>query len=102
MRGILRSDVALYVRQKPAHGADFMCRFTVQYRMQYSQYITLNPEIRFGKPCIIGTRITVEDVLSMLANGMTNADILEDFPELRAEHIQAVLAFSAERERAIL
>ena len=58
----------------------------------YQQYISLNPNIRFGKPCINGTRIAVQDILSWLASGMTNDEILDDFPELTLEHIRAALA----------
>lgn len=65
----------------------------------YQEYISLNPSIRFGKPCIIGTRITVQDILGWLASGMTNDEILEDFPELTIEHIRAALAFAADSER---
>lgn len=54
-----------------------------------------------GKPCIRGLRITVYDVLSMLSNGMTQADILEDFPELEPADIQAVLAYAADREHKV-
>jgi uncharacterized protein (DUF433 family) len=61
--------------------------------------ITLEPGKRGGKPCIRGLRITVYDVLSMLSTGMSQAEILEDFPELEAEDILAVLAFAADRER---
>jgi uncharacterized protein (DUF433 family) len=50
--------------------------------IDYKQYIAINSEIRFGKPTIIGTRITVFDVLNWLANGMTINEIIEDFPEL--------------------
>lgn len=64
----------------------------------YQQFISLDPGIRFGKPCIIGTRITVGDILSWLASGMTFAEIVEDFPELNAEKIRAALAFAAARE----
>lgn len=60
--------------------------------------ITTRPEIRFGKPCIAGTRIAVQDILSWLASGMTNAEIMEDFPELTIAHIQAALAFAANLE----
>jgi uncharacterized protein (DUF433 family) len=60
--------------------------------------ITTRPEIRFGKPCIAGTRIAVQDILSWLASGMTNAEITEDFPELTVAHIQAALAFAADLE----
>jgi len=67
----------------------------------YSSYIILDPEIRFGKPCIIGTRIAVTDILRWLASGMTNKEILEDYPILKEEHIRAALAFAADRESYI-
>lgn len=57
---------------------------------------------RGGRPCIRGMRITVYDVLSHLAAGMTAAEILDDFPYLTQEDIQACLAFAAERERQML
>jgi uncharacterized protein (DUF433 family) len=63
--------------------------------------ITLDPEIRSGKPVIRGTRITVSDILEYLAGGMSEAEILEDFPDLQPEDIRAVLVFAAERERRI-
>ena len=66
--------------------------------VDWRKYISINPEIRFGKPCLSGTRISVGDVLSWLASGMTHAEIMEDFPELSTEQILAVLAYSAERE----
>jgi uncharacterized protein (DUF433 family) len=64
----------------------------------YQELISINPEIRFGKPCIKGTRISVGDILGWLAAGMTNEEIIEDFPELTVEAIRAALAFAAERE----
>lgn len=67
----------------------------------YRDRIVLNPEIRFGKPTIRGTRITAGDVLSYLAAGMTEKQILEDFPQLSLEDIRACLAFAAERERRL-
>ncbi len=67
----------------------------------YQEIIRINSEIRFGKPCIRNTRITVYDVLSWLAAGMTNIEILEDFPELTQEDIQACLAYAADREHRI-
>lgn len=66
---------------------------------KYHEFISLNPNIRFGKPCINGTRIAVQDILGWLASGMTNDDIIEDFPELTVEHIRAALAFAADSER---
>jgi uncharacterized protein (DUF433 family) len=64
--------------------------------------ITVEPGKRSGKPCICGLRITVSDVLEYLASGMTEAEILADFPELAIEDIRACLAFAAERERRLL
>ena len=61
-------------------------------------YISIDPDIRFGKPCIKGTRIAVFDILQWLSSGMTNQDIIEDFPELNEEHIRAALWFAANRE----
>jgi uncharacterized protein (DUF433 family) len=64
--------------------------------------ITVEPGTRSGKPCIRGLRITVSDVLEYLAAGMTETDILADFPELTVDDIRACLAFAAERERRLL
>ena len=63
--------------------------------------IMIDPRIRSGKPCIKGTRIAVADVLDYLGGGMTVAEILDDFPDLKAEDIQACLKFAAERERRL-
>ena len=63
--------------------------------------ITLEPGKRSGKPCIRGLRITVYDVLAQLASGVSHAEILEDFPELDEEDIQACLAFAADREHRV-
>ena len=67
----------------------------------YSEIITIDPQIRFGKPCIRGMRITVFDVLGWLASGMTMTEILEDYAELTEEDIMAVLAYAADREHKI-
>ena len=64
--------------------------------------ITLEPDKRSGKPCIRGLRITVYDILEYLASGMTQSEILADFPALEQEDILAVLAFAAERERRLI
>lgn len=64
--------------------------------------ITIDPTVRFGKPCVRGTRITVGDVLGYLAAGMSEDDILSDFPQLAREDIRACLAFAAERERRLI
>ena len=63
--------------------------------------ITLDPEVRSGKPVIRGTRITVADILEYLAGGMTPDEILADFPDLSPEDIRAALAFAAQRERRL-
>jgi uncharacterized protein (DUF433 family) len=68
---------------------------------EYSSLITINPEIRFGKPCIKGTRIAVVDILQWLASGMTHEEILIDYPSLKEVHIRAALAFAADREAMI-
>jgi len=70
--------------------------------MNYQDYITIEPDKRGGKPCIRGMRITVYDVLDYLASDMTEAEILEDFPDLTHEDIRACLAFAADRERKLL
>jgi len=61
-------------------------------------YIFIDSDIRSGKPCIKGTRITVGDILQYLASGMSVNEILEDFPLLKEEHIRAALTFAANRE----
>ncbi len=58
--------------------------------------ISINPNIRFGKPCIKETRIAVGDILSWLSHGMTHAEIVEDFPELKNDDILAALAFASQ------
>jgi uncharacterized protein (DUF433 family) len=70
--------------------------------VDYSGIITIEPGKRGGKPCIRGMRITVYDVLSYLAAGMTQAEILADFPYLTESDIQACLSFAADRERQTL
>ena len=64
----------------------------------YQHIITLEPGKRNGKPCIRGMRITVYDVLSYLASGMTKEQLLNDFPELTSEDIQACLSYAADAE----
>jgi len=67
----------------------------------YSEIITIDPQIRFGKPCIRGMRITVYDILGWLASGMSFPDILEDYPELTTQDILAALAYAADREHKL-
>jgi uncharacterized protein (DUF433 family) len=67
----------------------------------YTQIITIDPQVRFGMPCIGGMRITVSDILGWLASGMTEDDIINDYPDLTNEDIKAALAFAADREHKI-
>ncbi len=69
--------------------------------MDLSGLIDVRPGVRSGKPCFVGTRIAVYDVLDYLASGMTHAQIVDDFPELTEAHIRAALEFAAARERRL-
>ena len=69
--------------------------------VDYRDIITIEPGKRGGKPCIRGLRITVYDILDYLASGMSEDEILNDFPDLRREDIRASLAFAADRERRL-
>ncbi len=64
--------------------------------------ITVDPAVRFGKPAVRGTRLTVGDVLGYLAGGMSEAQVLADFPQLTREDVRACYAFAAERERRLM
>ena len=70
--------------------------------MNATDRITIEPGKRSGKPCIRRLRITVDDVLSNLAAGMSEAEILADFPDLEHEDFLAVFAFAADRERRLI
>lgn len=70
--------------------------------MDYRAIVTIDPGKRGGKPCIRGLRITVYDVLEYLASGMSEAEIVADFPDLTSDDIRACLAFAADRERRLL
>ena len=70
--------------------------------MDYRERIAIDPLIRSGKPCVRGTRIAVADVLDYLGGGMTVTEVLDDFPELTAEDIQACLSFAADRDRHLI
>ncbi|MBI3898350.1 MAG: DUF433 domain-containing protein [Gammaproteobacteria bacterium] len=67
--------------------------------IDYRSIITLEPGKRAGKPCIRGLRITVQDVLAWLADGMTPEQIVSDYPELSRDDILACLAYAADREK---
>ena len=69
--------------------------------MDYQRIITIEPDKRSGKPCIRGTRMTVTDVLEYHAGGMTQEELLAEFPDLTVEDIRACLAFAADRERKL-
>ena len=70
--------------------------------MDYARVITIEPGKCGGKPCIRGMRMTVYDVLESLASGMSEEQILRDFPDLTREDLRACLAFAADRERKLL
>ena len=93
VRRIRRSSLRSLPHRRPS---------PIIYRMDYQGRIIIDPEIRFGKPCVRGTRITVGDVLSYLASGMRDDEILADFPQLTRDDIRACLAFAAERERRVV
>lgn len=69
--------------------------------MNYANHLTIDPNIRFGKPTIKGTRVTVRDVLGWLASGMSVEQIICDFSELSDSQIRACLAYAADREHKI-
>ena len=70
--------------------------------MNLLERITIDPAVRFGKPCVRGTRLTVGDVLGNLAAGSTEAELLEDLPQLSHEDVLACLPFAAEREKRLI
>ena len=70
--------------------------------MSYRDLITIEPDKRGGRPCIRGLRVTVYDVLGYLASGMSEDQILRDFPYLTHEDILACLEYAANRERHLL
>lgn len=70
--------------------------------MNYREIITIEPGKRGGRPCIRGMRISVYDILGWLAAGMTNEQIVEEFPELTREDIRAALAYAADRDHHLV
>ena len=68
---------------------------------KFAEHISINADIRFGKPCIKGTRIAVSDILQWLASGQSNDEILLDYPLLKEDDIKAALSFAANRESFI-
>jgi uncharacterized protein (DUF433 family) len=70
--------------------------------MNYQDRISIEPGKHGGKPCIRGKRITVYEVLEYLASGISEQEIIDDFPDLTQEDIRACLAFAADRERKLI
>ena len=70
--------------------------------INYLEHIEVNPEKRFGRPIIKGTRITVYDILNLLANEQQIEEIIDDFPELTQANIKACLAYAADKENRLL
>ena len=70
--------------------------------MSLLERISVDPAVRFGKPCVRGTRISVGDILEYLASGMSEDQLLKEFPQLAREDIRACLLYAAERERRTL
>lgn len=70
--------------------------------MKHLSRIVVDSAIRFGKPCVRGTRITVGEVLGFLAEGGSEAELIEDFPQLTHDDVLACFGFAAERERRLL
>jgi uncharacterized protein (DUF433 family) len=85
--------------KRPAASQNTGCAMTIS---DYQDRITIEPGKRSGKPCIRKMRITVYDVLDYLASGMSEQEVLDDFPELEKEDIRACLAFAADRERRLM
>jgi uncharacterized protein (DUF433 family) len=106
MRAVLDTNILVKANPRPpgtprsASGQWRVASGTIR-TMNWRDRISVNPEVRSGKPCIRGTRITVYDVLEYLAGGMTDDDLLADFPDLTRDDIRACLAFAAARERRL-
>jgi len=92
--------LALWVRLS----GDLAVRVSLLYHigMALLERISVDPTVRFGKPCVRGTRLTVGEVLGHLAGGMAEAELFSNFPQLTHEDVLACLAYAAERERRTL
>lgn len=95
-------EMARRRRAIPWSGPEQARQASYRLGMDLLERITIDPAVRFGKPCVRGTRLTVGDVLGTLASGCTEAELLEDFPQLSHEDVLACLAFAAERERRLM
>jgi uncharacterized protein (DUF433 family) len=98
--GIIPLNTGRYAEQK--YSTDLYRAGSPMTQSNYQKRITVESGRRGGKPCIRGMRITVYDVLEYLASGMSEEEILDDFPELEKEDIRACLAFAADRERRLV
>ncbi len=103
--GGLRVEV---IRELPGDGCSSTAEVTawttvaaVEVAMDLTAVIEIRPGVRSGKPCFVGTRIAVYDVLEYLAAGMTTEEIVDDLPELTPEHVRAAMEFAALRERRL-
>ena len=79
---------------------NFECKIEI-LMIDYQNIITIDPNKRFGKPCVRNTRISVFDVLSWLASGMTSQQIIDDYPELSLDDVKACLSYAADKEHKI-
>lgn len=94
-------------RQKQTSSSNIrLCKWQEQnahnFIMNYRNYITIEPNKHGGKPCVRGLRITAYEVLEYLASEMTEAEILDDFPDLTREDLKACIAYAADRERRFM
>jgi uncharacterized protein (DUF433 family) len=102
LNGTVQCDATLPVATSPRyhHFLSLSPSSPRSYQPPWAGIVTIVPGLRGGRPVIRGMRITVGDVLGWLASGMSEAEILMDFPELTEDDIRAALAFAAERERS--
>jgi len=92
------SRTALYIGLDILFIYIFIQRQKRLFMNDFEKYISIDPAIRFGKPCIKNTRIAVVDILNWLSSGMSFEEIMKDYPEINMEQIKAALAFVAHRK----
>ena len=86
-------------RSRESKTASARCEELVH--VDLTELIEARPGVRSGKPCFVGTRFAVYDVLGYLASGMTVEEIVTDLPELTERHVRAAIEFAALRERRL-
>lgn len=101
MKSIVRRQEGFIPDEKLSNVLSFLYPRGTMLTMNYADIITIEPGKRSGKPCIRGMRITVSDVLEYLASGVTEDEIISDFPELTKDDIHACLSFAADREKKL-